>query len=64
MAEEIRIPFNKHKLDALKVALYRSEKDFDFEIENLFEQFYTANVPAQECAEPEETEKISPTMKM
>lgn len=54
MAEtEIKIPINTHKLDALKVALYRAGKDFDLEIENLFEQFYTANVPAQERAEAE-----------
>ena len=53
MVEEIRIPFNKHKLDALKVALYRAGKDFNFEIGNLFEQFYTANVPTQERAEAE-----------
>ena len=33
--EEIRIPFNRHKLDALKVALYTAGKDFDKEIADL-----------------------------
>ncbi len=46
--EEIRIPFNRHKLDALKVALYTAGKDFDREIADLLEQFYIKNVSAQE----------------
>lgn len=44
--EEIRIPFSKHKLDALKVALYTVGKDFDREIADLLEQFYIKNVSA------------------
>lgn len=51
--EEIRIPFNKHKLDALKIALYYAGKNYDKEIAALLENFYTSNVPAKERAEVE-----------
>ena len=46
--EEIRIPFNKHKLDALKVALYEEGIDLDQSLEKYIGKLYADKVPKNE----------------
>ena len=51
--EEIRIPFNKHKLDALKVALYEEGIDLDQSLEKYIGKLYADKVPKNERAKIE-----------